>query len=704
MLKTVSASAIALAAALTVWAPLTCAQSAPPVEIAPADAPIITDQDFESALPALDDAPNEDTPVPGLPPQPAAENDDLVTEAVAETLPEIPPATDDALTEPLPSLADFDKAPPPAVVAAADEQAPEIAYDTTLNGLKDLNLEKTFWDLSALKEGKGKAANAVMVRARLKQDEILALRLLKAEGYYDATVMTSMENEPNQPGRVRATLTVAPGPPYRFDEIVITAGPTTPPNLIRDALPLKTGDSLIADRVIAAEASVSLKLPENGYPFAEVGARDILLDNTTYTADYTLPVETGPRARIRNFTTEGRQAFGVDHIETIARFHENDLYDSRMVDDLRQALVATNLFRSVSVEPVRTNAPAPDGTEYVDILVRQQTGRARKLAADVGFSTGQGVLLKGSWINRNWRPPEGALIVETTLGSNEQTLGVSLRHSNYRKRDLTRLISTELARSDYDTYEAQGLRLGYSLSRSSTPIWQKRWTWSAGVELSAIRLNSKLDKMLGDSWINYYTADMPLKLARDVTDDLLNPTKGFRASIETTPQVSLSGLFGNNIKNQFDVSTYRQVSDQTILAARFRAGTIIGSDFVDVPLTTRFYAGGGGSVRGFGYQELGPRDAANTPTGGLSLFEVAFEARYRFKNILDGNLGVVPFIDAGQVYQGKTPDFNDIRFGVGIGARYYTNFGPIRIDVATPVSRRDGESPVSLYVGIGQAF
>ncbi|OYW80887.1 MAG: hypothetical protein B7Z26_05805 [Asticcacaulis sp. 32-58-5] len=297
-----------------------------------------------------------------------------------------------------------------------------------------------------------------------------------------------------------------------------------------------------------------------------------------------------------------------------------------------------------------------------------------------------------------------ALIVETTLGSNEQTLGVSLRHSNYRKRDLTRLISTELARSDYDTYEAQGLRLGYSLSRSSTPIWQKRWTWSAGIEFSAIRLNSKLDKMFGERWINYYTADMPLRLARDVTDDLLNPTKGFRASIETTPQVSLSGLFGNNIKNQFDVSTYRQVNDQTILAARFRTGTILGSDFIDVPLTTRFYAGGGGSVRGFGYQELGPRDTANTPTGGLSLIEMAFEARYRFKNILDGNLGVVPFIDAGQVYQDKTPGFDDIRFGIGIGARYYTNFGPIRIDVATPISRRDGESPVSLYVGIGQAF
>jgi len=87
------------------------------------------------------------------------------------------------------------------------------------------------------------------------------------------------------------------------------------------------------------------------------------------------------------------------------------------------------------------------------------------------------------------------------------------------------------------------------------------------------------------------------------------------------------------------------------------------------------------------------------PLGGRSLFEFALEGRYRF-----GNYGAVAFVDAGQVYEDQFPGFNDLRFGVGIGGRVYTNFGPVRLDVATPIDRREGESKISVYVSIGQAF
>ncbi|MBA2771476.1 MAG: BamA/TamA family outer membrane protein, partial [Sphingomonas sp.] len=112
-----------------------------------------------------------------------------------------------------------------------------------------------------------------------------------------------------------------------------------------------------------------------------------------------------------------------------------------------------------------------------------------------------------------------------------------------------------------------------------------------------------------------------------------------------------------------------------------------------------FYAGGGGSVRGFGYQQLGPRDPEGRPLGGLSLVEGAAEVRYRF-----GNYGIVGFVDAGQVYENSIPDFSGVRMGIGLGARYYTNFGPLRIDVATPLGRKEGESRFNLYISIGQAF
>jgi translocation and assembly module TamA len=130
-----------------------------------------------------------------------------------------------------------------------------------------------------------------------------------------------------------------------------------------------------------------------------------------------------------------------------------------------------------------------------------------------------------------------------------------------------------------------------------------------------------------------------------------------------------------------------------------RFGSIFGTPRDNLAPSRRLYAGGGGSVRGFGYQELGPRDQNDIPLGGRSLFEFSLEGRYRF-----GNYGVVGFVDGGQVYEAQYPTFDSMRFGVGIGGRVYTNFGPVRVDVATPIGRRQGESWLSVYVSIGQAF
>jgi translocation and assembly module TamA len=139
--------------------------------------------------------------------------------------------------------------------------------------------------------------------------------------------------------------------------------------------------------------------------------------------------------------------------------------------------------------------------------------------------------------------------------------------------------------------------------------------------------------------------------------------------------------------------------DSLVLAGRVRVGSIVGASRDAIAPSRRYYSGGGGSVRGFGYQELGPKDVNNDPLGGRSVTEFALEARYRF-----GNYGIVPFIDAGRLGEGSTPSLSGMRYGAGLGGRYYTNFGPMRVDIATPLGRRKGESKVALYISIGQAF
>src|SRR3546814_9719979 len=148
-----------------------------------------------------------------------------------------------------------------------------------------------------------------------------------------------------------------------------------------------------------------------------------------------------------------------------------------------------------------------------------------------------------------------------------------------------------------------------------------------------------------------------------------------------------------------EASAYYPVSDSLTIAGRVRAGSILGVDRDDLAPSRRYYGGGGGSVRGYGYQRLGPFDPNGDPVGGRSINEFALEARYRF-----GNFGIVPFVDAGNAYESTFPKGSDLRFGAGIGARYYTNFGPLRIDVATPLNPRPGDGRVALYISIGQAF
>ncbi|MFC7500383.1 BamA/TamA family outer membrane protein [Enterovirga sp. GCM10030262] len=656
-----------------------------------ADEPVISDEAFESRLPPLD-------PALGEPLQPIGDFEGPAVPVPAEPVPDAA-LPDPALAQPLPPLSTFDVTTPEATDDGDATELAPVRYSLTVEGLDEVGLAGRFRDLSALEQADGEAANGAMIAARAREDEALAIRLLRSEGYYDGTAVAAIEQVPEQPGRLRVVLTAAPGQRYDFGEIALPGPETVPPGLPRSELPLKSGDPIVAAIVEGAEANLMLRLPEQGYPFVEIGPRDVLLDPATGLGDYTLPVEPGPRVRFGGYRTTGDLAFDASHVGVLARFERGALYDSRKVDDLREAMVATNLFSSVSAEPVRTGETAPDGTEYVDILVRQDAGPPRSLTATGGFSTGQGFRLEGAWEHRNLFPPEGSLRVAAVAGTKEQSLGVTFRRSNAGKRDRTLLLTLEAGRRDYPAYEGYTALLSGRIARESTPIWHKRWTWAYGAELIATNESRFRRRDFNQPSDTYFIGGLVGQIGYDTSDSLLNPTSGFRLLARANPEVSLKDGANPYIRNLIDGSAYYPVSEDLVIAGRARFGSIYGIERSNLAPSRRLYAGGGGSVRGFGYQELGPKDSENNPIGGRSLTEFALEGRYRF-----GNYGAVAFIDAGQVYESQTPRLSDLRYGIGVGGRLYTNFGPLRVDVATPINRQPGESRISLYISIGQAF
>lgn len=658
---------------------------------------MIPDAEIQSQVPTLPPPPAVDAPLESIA--------DFERQLDAQIQVEGPaPSGDPAIGQPLPPLEQFDVRPVELAKPAPDSEAVEIRYTTQVTGLEQVNslvepnLMAQFQDVSALREGDGKAANEAMLRARLQNDAELLRTIMESQGWYSGSIDARIEKPSSPGGPVIAVVQIAPGERYRIGTVNVTARPTVPPGLVSENLDVELGEPIVAANILAAEAKLKVVLPENGYPFAEVGQRDILLDRETHLGDYTLPLELGPRARFGGFETTGDVAFGTEHVETIARFERGQIYDSRDVDDLRKALIATGLFNTVSVEPKRTGVPAPAGTEYVTMLVTQDAGPPRTLAASAGYGTGQGFLAQASWTHRNLFPPEGALILSAVGGTGEQSGSATFRRSNAGKRDRFFLAVAEARRSRYEAFDALTGRLAARLSYESTPIWRKPFTWALGAEVIGT-VEEAFDFEAGERRKRkYLIGGVSGEIGIDRSDSLLDPTKGFRANLLAQPEAALSDAARPYFRSQLDASAYQPFGG-LVVAGRTRLGTTLGIDRPDLAPSRRFYAGGGGSVRGFGYQQLGPKDPNGNPVGGLSVFEAAGEVRYRF-----GDYGAVAFADAGQVYRGRVPDFSDIRVGVGVGARYYTNFGPIRVDVATPLARRQGESRFNIYISIGQAF
>ncbi len=620
-----------------------------------------------------------------------------------DTIEEIPdaPATDPEIEAPLKPIATFDAEPPPEPVDGEDdEDAKKVRYTWRIEGL-DTNADilDRFKDLSVLEDGDGKADNAAMVAARLAEDQQLAISVLSSEGYFDATLNGRVDQPEQEGGPLTVVLSVTPGPRYALGAIRFDAPALIPEDLVTSNFVPKAGDPIVADTILAAEANLALVLPQQGYPFATLGARDILLDPQTQTGDYTLPITPGTRSSFGKIVTEGEQVFDAKHIEVLRRFKPGELYDSRKLDDLRAALVATGLLSTVSVEPVAGQGTAPDGTQYADLLVRQEAGPTRTLAASGGYSTGQGFRVEGSWTHRNLFPPEGALSFNVLAGTQEQGVGATFRRSNAGKRDRTVDLGIDALHSDFDAYEAYTGRISGQISRSSTQIWQKRLTYAYGFELIGTNeedydfTQGRRDRQ------TYALIALPAQVGFDRSNSLLDPTSGFRINLKLSPEASLGSGKQIYARSLIEGTAYYPFGEGFVLAGRARVGSIAGIERSNLVPSRRFYGGGGGSVRGFGFQELGPKDPDNKPIGGRSFNEAAIEARYRF-----GNFGVVGFVDAGQVYEDSLPRFNNWRFGAGIGGRFYTNFGPLRLDIATPINRQPGESRVSVYVSIGQAF
>lgn len=576
--------------------------------------------------------------------------------------------------------------------------AAERRYSVVIEGL-DVNgaqrVRTRFDSLSTLKQGEDKPANTAQIDRRAREDEGVLRDLLRAEGYYGASVVTEVDSSNNA---VRVILRADPGSIYQFSAVSVEglSGGGARAEEAADAFTIKTGDPVNAEAVLGATQNLRKALGDAGFPFAKVEEPEVTVDHADRNAKLTVKAEPGHFARFGDIeiASKGRPPFGKKHIRRIARFKPGHPYNTADVDDLRRALIATGLVSSVTLTPKATADPG-----VVNLEVALESSPPRTIAGELGYGTGEGARVAVSWTHRNLIRPEGEVTFRGVAGTQEQVLGASLRRHNFKKRD--RVLTAQITASHLDrsAYDARTFTVGAGLERQTNIIWQKKWTWSVGTELLISDERDTIAATGQPRRRTYYIAALPGTLAYDGSDDLLNPMKGFRLSGRISPEVSFRGGTFTYARAQIDASFYQPIGAGVVFAGRARLGTIYGARRDVIAPSRRYYAGGGGSVRGYGYQDIGPRDVDNKPIGGRSIAEFSLEARFRF-----GDFGVVPFIDGGNIYTQVLPRVTNMRYGAGLGARYYTSFGPIRVDVGTPFNRRQGDPRVAVYVSLGQAF
>ena len=606
------------------------------------------------------------------------------------------------LLAPLPALADGDEE------RLSDELLLVFPSELSLFPERDEFLD-TFESLSTVEEYDSENS-AARLAAQARADEALLHRLLRIYGYYDAQVIRSVGGAPAgqeaqaQSGLVR--FDIIPGTRYTVGAVDLgqLAAAGEDYRTLRDSFEIETGGPLNSFDIEREQADLDLALGETGYPFAAIDAPELLVDHDRLEGDLTMPVRPGGKYNFGRITSNLPEFMSGRHLEEIARFEPGDLYQRSLEMDLRRALQATGIVATATITPVETAAPANGEPGTVDLAVEMTPAELRTLAGSVGYGTGEGFKLEGSWEHRNLFPPEGALKVRGIAGTREQLAGVTFRRNNFKGRDQILTVDLFASTLDYDAYDARTISLVGTFERVSTLLFQKPFSWSAGLELVATQEREADANGVFGPRQTYFVGALPGYAMWDTSDDLLNPTRGFRLSTRLSPEVSrTNGAESVYLRGQVEGTYYLPVSEKIVLAGRARFASIPGAPIEAIAPSRRLYAGGGGSVRGYSYRAIGPQNNQGDPTGGRSLTELSLEARIT-TGFLDGALQVVPFVDAGTVGAASTPGFNQIKIGAGVGVRYLTGFGPVRVDVGVPLNPGPNDAKFGVYVGLGQAF
>jgi len=605
-----------------------------------------------------------------------------------------------------------------------------LPYTVRITGTDDSDVLRALQDTSTLyrlRQEPPPDGDGLLRRA--EADRVKLADVLSGFGYYQGTIAIRIDGVPatgpaasavraaeawRDRGLVPTRIAVDLGPLYHLRRIVVRDPAGRP---FSDAvLPVRITrvDEDVPARsatVLAREAQIVDQFRSRGHPFAKAVARDPVVDDAAHVMDVTFTIEPGPAAGLGAVAVSGAPGIDPATIRSFIYAEPGDPYAPQAVAAIRRSVARIEGIGGVRVR----EGTALDADGNLPLFVEVSERERNLVGVSARYSTVDGPGVRAYYANRNLFGGGETFRIDADLyylGLGNDPFATQRRIAGIGTNGLGgRLSATyvqpalwgsrnDLLANVFVTREVQQSYLVDGGGASAAIRHRFSDTFSAQIGLDAQVGRSK--DALGT--VKYRLIGTPASVTYDSTDSLLDPTRGVRAiaSLAVYPgAISSPGI----VVAKAQGSTYYALDDESryILAGRIGFGSVSGAPLGDIPDNFRFFAGGGGSVRGYPYRTLGPIGPFNLPIGGRSLLEASLEARIKVTD----TIGVVPFFDAGTAFASAVPDFEEkIRKSVGIGLRYYTGIGPIRADLAFPLDPYKGGHvrPAVLYLSLGQAF
>lgn len=528
------------------------------------------------------------------------------------------------------------------------------------------------------------------------------LNALYARGHYSVEVNIVIDGREaagipalQAPSSIRRiAVMVDPGPLFRFSTASVSpmATETRLPEEFRQGAPAESG-------VVGNAVDVAVRAWRNvGHAKASLVDEDIVANHANATLAASLRLNPGPRLRFGPLVVQGEQRMREQRIRKIAGLPEGDVFSERELDRAETRLKRTGIFSSVTlIEDEQVTAPDLLG---ITALVVEQKPRRYSLGAEIASL--DGISLTGSWLHRNLLGGGERLRLEaaiTNIGAGasgvDYAFGVSLDRPATLTPDTTAGLTLGIEHLDEIDYYADKLSFGLNFSHVFSDTLMGR---------AGLIYGYQEGRDPGGSF-EYRNLSLPIGMTWDRRDVPTDATQGFYVDAEVKPFLGF-GTTESGARVTFDGRAYRSLGEpgRIVLAARVQGGAIFGANLLGTPRDQLFFSGGGGTVRGQPYRSLGlaiSRGMGPQFLIGGSYF-LAGSAEVR-AGVTD-RIGVVGFVDAGRVgLDGFFDDFGSWHAGAGLGLRYDTGLGPIRLDVAAPVGGDTGDG-VQIYIGLGQAF